>query len=145
MAGAAYGPGNNEIVDVVVPVPNAPSLGFVGRLLATLRNVPIQLDAELVSSSGGHAVLYIHGGGWTIPGSQVQFSQVTPWARQGLCVFSMNYPLTNPWKNRFPAALVSALRCVAWIRSQGFESVSIVGESAGGQVKTHNTSPPCVL
>ena len=121
MAGVAYGPGNNEIVDVVVPVPNAPSLGFVGRLLATLRNVPIQLDAELVSSSGGHAVLYIHGGGWTIPGSQVQFSQVTPWARQG-------NPRT-PWARRRGGSL-EVYRTAVSCRSR------LMGRSSAGFLPT---------
>jgi len=46
----------------------------------------------------------------------------------------MNYPLTTPLSNRFPAAIISTLRCLSWLKSQGFESVSIVGESAGGQL-----------
>jgi acetyl esterase/lipase len=65
---------------------------------------------------------------------QVQFQQLTPAARSGVTVFSMNYPLTTPFSNRFPTAVVSALRALAFLKERGFTSVTIVGESAGGQI-----------
>ncbi len=67
------------------------------------------------------------------PGSDVQLQQLTPWARAGHTVLSLNYPLA-PW-DRFPAALLSTLKAFSFLRSRkGIRHLKVVGESAGANL-----------
>jgi acetyl esterase/lipase len=77
-------------------------------------------------------VLFIHGGGWVAPGTQVQTQQLTAIARSGFQVFSINYPLAPA--DKFPSPLVSVLRALAWLKSRGHQRVALVGESAGANL-----------
>jgi acetyl esterase/lipase len=81
------------------------------------------------------ALLFIHGGGWVAVDSSYQLHQVVPLARAGFKVYSINYP--HAPEDPFPAAVLSTLRSLAWIRStEGYEQCSILGESAGGNIAT---------
>jgi acetyl esterase/lipase len=82
------------------------------------------------------ALLFIHGGGWVAVDSSYQLHQVTPLARAGFEVFSINYP--HAPEDPFPAAILSTLRSLAWIKGQrGYRSCTILGESAGGNISTY--------
>mmetsp|Transcript_12886 Transcript_12886/g.15620 ORF Transcript_12886/g.15620 Transcript_12886/m.15620 type:complete len:403 (+) Transcript_12886:3-1211(+) len=128
-----YGHLDREFMDCIVPVPhrqqNHP--GFFGTV------------KEIVTNTGGghiqvHAakrnvIVFFHGGGWVIEGSDVQLQQLTSWVREGFTVYSVNYPLSP--EHRFPIAIVSFLKALRTLKEKhGVESVHIVGESAGANI-----------
>jgi len=79
------------------------------------------------------AVLFVHGGGWVIPGNEVQTQQLTPYARAGFAVYSVNYPLAP--EHVFPQALVSVLKALRWLKvHRGHDRVICLGESAGANL-----------
>lgn len=128
-----YGHLDREFMDCIVPVPqrtqNHP--GFVSTV------------KEIISNSGGghtevHAaktnvIVFFHGGGWVIEGSDVQLQQLTSWVREGYTVYSVNYPLSP--EHRFPVAIISFLKALRYLKeNRSVESVHIVGESAGANI-----------
>lgn len=73
---------------------------------------------------------YAHGGGFVIASSEVLIHSVTMFCRSGFTVYSINYPLAP--KYPFPAALVSTLRAMSWLRvEKGIDRISVLGDSAG--------------
>ncbi|GBG34597.1 Neutral cholesterol ester hydrolase 1 [Hondaea fermentalgiana] len=81
------------------------------------------------------AVLYAHGGGWIAANSACLMHSVTPLARAGYDVYSIDYPLAP--RHRFPAPLVSTLRALAWMRMhEHHDEVLLMGDSAGGNLVT---------
>ena len=103
--GIPYGDGEDEALDEIVPT--------------TLASGPV--------------VLYAHGGGFVAVSSMLLNGTITPIARAGCRVYSIDYPLApeHPW----PAAVLSTLRALAWIRRRtGAGSVALVGDSAGGNL-----------
>ena len=146
-----YGPGKRENMDLVCPSMDLGYRpGFIQALASTFRNPP--LGHLLVHAQ--RVALFVHGGGWMIPGTKVQYQQLTPWARQDrVATFSMNYPLVGGdgplsslaccfrgargHSNAFPVPVVSVLRALACIRSTyGVCEISLVGESAGAGLVT---------
>ena len=55
------------------------------------------------------SVLFLHGGGWVAPGTDVQLQQLTPIARSGVDIYLINYPLAP--ESPFPEAVLSTLVC----------------------------------
>ena len=81
----------------------------------------------------GPVVLYAHGGGFVAVSSMVLNASITPLARAGCSVFSIDYPLApeHPW----PAPILSTLRAIVWIKKYtGAKSIALVGDSAGGNL-----------
>ena len=78
-------------------------------------------------------VLYAHGGGFVAVSSRLLIPSVTPLARAGCVVFSMDYPLApeHPW----PAAALSTLRAMRYVRKRTkADRIALVGDSAGGNL-----------
>ena len=78
-------------------------------------------------------VLYAHGGGFVAVSSRLLIPSVTPLARAGCVVFSMDYPLApeHPW----PAATLSTLRAMRYVRKRTkADRIALVGDSAGGNL-----------
>jgi len=80
------------------------------------------------------AILFGHGGGWVVPGTDVQVQQLTPLVRAGYELYAYNYPLAP--EDRFPVALVSTLKALDWMKRKGIKRVALLGESAGGNLVT---------
>eukprot|EP00300_Choanocystis_sp_HF-7_P009590 c16519_g2_i2.p1 GENE.c16519_g2_i2~~c16519_g2_i2.p1 ORF type:complete len:1428 (+),score=267.78 c16519_g2_i2:25-4308(+) len=96
-------------------------------------------DAKDKSECGGSqakcCMVYIHGGGWVSTNSWILVHSVTPFARLGMDVYCMDYPLAP--QDRFPTAIVSVLRCLAFIRATSpHKRICLFGDSAGGNLAT---------
>lgn len=88
------------------------------------------------------AILFGHGGGWVVQGTDVQLQQLTALARQGFAIYAFNYPLAP--EDRFPVALVSTLRALSWLKTEkGYERAALLGESAGGNLITMAAAVVC--
>merc|ERR1712196_398879 len=81
-------------------------------------------------------MLYVHGGGWVLPGHEANLSVVGCLARgTGLKTYSISYPLAPD--SPFPAAVVAVMRALSWLRdAEGHTKVRVVGESAGANIST---------
>eukprot|EP00911_Craspedida_sp_UC1_P001355 UC1_evm3s1021 len=89
-------------------------------------------DRELKEGtrSDNGAIFYVHGGGFVIASSEVLLHSVTHFCRDGFTVYSIDYPLAP--SDPYPAAVVSTLRALAYLRTQrGIERISLLGDSAG--------------
>ncbi len=78
-------------------------------------------------------VLYAHGGGFVAVSSMLLNASLTPIARAGARVFSMDYPLAPeyPW----PAAALSTLRAMRYVRKcTGADRIALAGDSAGANL-----------
>lgn len=82
------------------------------------------------------AILFGHGGGWVVPGTDVQLLQTPAVARGAdMALFPFNYPLAP--EDPFPAAVISSLRAMSYLKShRGYDAVALLGESAGGNLIT---------
>lgn len=82
-------------------------------------------------ASPGKAILYLHGGCYVI-GSAAAYrglaSQIA--ARTGVATFVADYRLAP--EHPFPAAFDDACRALDGMRAEGFETVALAGDSAGG-------------
>jgi acetyl esterase len=83
------------------------------------------------------ALVYFHGGGFTIGSIETHDRVCRQLARNGDClVFSVDYRLAP--EHRFPAAVDDAFDSLAWIRSEAnalgvdIERLAVGGDSAGG-------------
>jgi len=93
-----------------------------------------QLEARHYSLlENRHALLFLHGGGF-IAGNLDMYDALcsTLTIATGMDVFSLDYRLAP--ENRFPAALEDAYRTVQWLSSEGYDEISVVGDSAGGNI-----------
>ena len=77
------------------------------------------------------AILFVHGGAYRLGSARAYrgfASQIA--ARVGAAAFVLEYPLAPI--RPFPAAFEAVMEALPWLRSEGFEHVSLVGDSAGG-------------
>ena len=90
---------------------------------------------DLVLPSAGataEPIVYAHGGGFICASSELLTHSLTPLVRAGAPVYSIDYPLAP--EHPFPAAVVSILRTIAWVkRRTGCASLTLLGDSAGGR------------
>lgn len=122
---------------------------FRGHDVEKIANVPfrrvagrvLKLDVYRPSAgaTGRPALLYIHGGGWTVGDKREQgLPLLHHMARNGWVCFTANYRL-SPGAT-FPDHLVDAKAALAWIREHGVEYgadpsfVAVSGGSAGGHL-----------
>jgi acetyl esterase len=85
------------------------------------------------------ALLYLHGGGWTIGNLDTHDAVCRQIAqRAGLCVIAVDYRLAP--EHPFPAALDDAACALGWLHAQAEtlgiapNSVGVAGDSAGGNL-----------
>ncbi|KAA0596024.1 acetyl esterase/lipase [Azospirillum lipoferum] len=79
----------------------------------------------------GHAILFIHGGGYVLGTAKAYrglVSQIV--SRTGIPALTIDYPLAP--EASLPAAPDAALRAYAYLVEQGFGRIAIIGDSAGG-------------
>jgi acetyl esterase len=83
--------------------------------------------------------LYIHGGGFTVGGSEdTAYITSRMAAENGLVVVSVNYRLAPEWP--FPAGLDDCLAVLVWMRANGAaiggdpSRIAVAGDSAGGNL-----------
>ncbi len=120
-----------------------------GRAVERIASVPFRriagktlgLDVYRPSMPGEHrpALLYLHGGAWTVGSSREQgLPLLQHMARNGWVCFSANYRL-SPGAT-FPDHLIDVKAALAWIREHGSEYgadpsfVAVSGGSAGGHL-----------
>jgi acetyl esterase/lipase len=113
--GVKYGNGTREYLDVFTPCPSNHIHKTFYQFVRTICEVWKNHGHSVATSMSNPVVLYVHGGGWIMPGSDVQQQQLMPFVRQGSIVYSMNYPLA-PWA-RFPVPLLSVLRALHWLKA----------------------------
>jgi acetyl esterase/lipase len=107
---------------------------------ATVESQDLKVDVYLPaeSASPAPAVVYVHGGGWS-GGTRFESAPWQQWlADQGYAVFSIDYRLAPPprWQDA-----VGDVKCaLGWVRANAgtygadAASVSLIGDSAGGQL-----------
>jgi len=85
-------------------------------------------------------VLYIHGGAFRYCSKDTHWMMALSYARQGFCVFNINYRLAP--KYRFPAALEDASAALIWVHENAGDygcdpsKLVLAGESAGANLCT---------
>jgi acetyl esterase/lipase len=144
--------GAEGIVRSGVPVPSWRILvaaPFRGRRVEKIKNVPfrrvagriLKLDVyrDRTGETKRPALLYIHGGGWTVGDKREQgLPLLQHMARNGWVCFSANYRL-SPGAT-FPDHLSDVKAALVWIREHGAEYgadprfVAVSGGSAGGHL-----------
>lgn len=78
-----------------------------------------------------HVLVYLHGGGWVVGGLDSHEGVArTLCRRTGMAVLAADYRLAP--EHGFPAPLEDSLTVTRWAGGQGFVSVSVGGDSAGG-------------
>lgn len=115
--------------------------GFMMKLHHDVQMVPVMVDtvpAEWLIPQGAaadHALLYLHGGAWSLGSPEVYRRFVSGFAyasqRRALVI---DYRLAP--ENPFPAALDDCLTSYKWLLGQGLPAQKIVvaGDSAGGNL-----------
>lgn len=79
------------------------------------------------------AILFGHGGGWVVDGTDVQLGQLPPLARAGYSIFTFNYQLAP--EDPFPGSVISTLRAMSYLKThRGYNKIAMLGESAGGNL-----------
>jgi acetyl esterase/lipase len=149
-----YGNHPREIFDIIIPSSNKTSMTtnsimlFIKNIFDLLTMYPRGLlyvfvtkrlgyiPPELEKAKNYPALLFIHGGGYVAIDPCLQHSQLTPFARNGkFSVYSMSYP--HAPEDQYPTQLISTLRALSWLKTfHQHDSVTIVGESAGGALAT---------
>jgi len=122
---------------------------FKGRGVEKISNIPYRTVAGRVlkldmyrgsgDATGGPALLYVHGGGWTVGDKREQgLPLLHHLARNGWVCFSANYRL-SPGAT-FPDHLIDVKAALVWIREHGAQYgadtsfVGVAGGSAGGHL-----------
>ncbi len=106
------------------------------RLLLTPEGVPIRAYRPAAASKAERlpALVYFHGGGWTIGDVDTHDALCRQFAHGARCeVFSVDYRLAP--EAPFPAAVedcIAATRFVA--QTSGVEHIAVAGDSAGGNL-----------
>eukprot|EP00466_Bigelowiella_natans_P005638 jgi/Bigna1/138733/aug1.46_g13441 len=104
-----------------------------GEMLDVIWPTGQSFEGKLTACKG--AVLYAHGGGWVSCNSEVLLHSVTPLAREGFVVYSIDYPLSP--EATYPRAVFSVLKALSWMRERdGVNEVFLLGDSAGGGLVT---------
>ncbi|MEL6131865.1 MAG: alpha/beta hydrolase [Bacteroidota bacterium] len=94
------------------------------------------MDAEWVipaNADGKKAILFLHGGGYTVGSLQTHRAMVAKLALEaGIAALAIDYRLAP--EHRFPAALEDALHGYQYLLEKGYsaENITLVGDSAGG-------------
>ena len=79
------------------------------------------------------SILYVHGGGFVSVHRGVLNHSMTPLARAGFTVYSIDYPLAPDHK--YPNAIISVLKSLAHLKScYGVTAINLLGDSAGGSL-----------
>ncbi|GAB5363883.1 hypothetical protein AAMO2058_000921500 [Amorphochlora amoebiformis] len=109
-----YGAHKNELMDIIWPQGQS-------------------LEGKRIKHKG--SILYAHGGGFVCCNSEVLLHSMTPLARSGHVVYSIDYPLSPEAKH--PEAVISVLKALNWMRKRdGIKEVFLLGDSAGGNLIT---------
>jgi len=109
-----YGKRREEVLDVIWPM---------GRTL----------EGRKKQHRG--AILYAHGGGWISCNSEILLHSITPLARAGFVVYSIDYPLAP--ESTYPEPVFSVLKALSWMKVRdGCSEVFLLGDSAGGNLVT---------
>jgi acetyl esterase len=93
------------------------------------------------------ALLYVHGGGFTILSKETHWPMALSFARRGFCVFNINYRLAP--QHRYPAALADVCAAYVWLAKHAHEwgadlsQLVVAGESAGANLVTALTVAAC--
>ena len=78
-------------------------------------------------------IVYIHGGAFIAASSELCMHSISFLGRQGYTVYSVDYPLAP--ENKHPAALVSVIKSLAYIRATyNVSNITLFGDSAGGSL-----------
>lgn len=81
--------------------------------------------------ASGSAIIFIHGGGWTMGSKDAYRDDLEPLREAGRTVFNIEYPKAP--ERPHPFMLGSILSALQWIkREQGISHAHLVGDSAGG-------------
>ena len=119
--------------------PDAPDVALVQELRAG--TVPLRLYRPLGAAAGAvlPALVYFHGGGWTIGDIDTHDVLCRQLANAGGCaVVSVDYRL-GP-EQRFPAAVEDCVAATLWVREQAqtlkldASRMAVGGDSAGGNL-----------
>jgi acetyl esterase len=93
------------------------------------------------------ALLYVHGGGFTILSKETHWPMALSFARRGFCVFNINYRLAP--RHRFPAAIEDVCAAYTWLAEHAprwdadLSRLVLAGESAGANLVTALTVAAC--
>jgi acetyl esterase/lipase len=147
-----YGPHFRETMDVLVPCASSRALRGPLAVLYDLlclaccypvaawhylrRRVLRRELREIAGARGFPALCFVHGGGWVAIDASLQHHQSTALARAlGAAIYTINYP--HAPESAFPHSTLSTLRALRFLREeQGHAQVTLVGESAGGNLVT---------
>jgi acetyl esterase/lipase len=111
------------------------------HVYARIGGLPLELDLHRPTDAGDPlpAVLYLHGGGWSVGRRSDRFAErVEPVVEQGLAVASVSYRLTDV--ARWPAQLHDVRTAVRWLRANASDlrlradAIGAWGASAGGHL-----------
>ena len=102
--------------------------------------VELTLDVYRPRSLSGPlpAVLYIHGGGFSMLSKDTHWLMAMMFARRGYVVFNVNYRLAPQWP--YPAAIEDVCSAFTWVTQHAArygadtDRLVIAGESAGGNL-----------
>ena len=120
-------------VDAPMLLVTAPALEtFGGRASArSLGGVPIIEVHPAGAGTPGQAIIYLHGGAYTLYSARARLTSVLPIAeRTGLPVIAVDYTLAPT--ARWPRAIEETVAVIAALAAEGIGSVAIYGDSAGG-------------
>lgn len=108
---------------------------------ATIGGQPLHVDlAQPEASDARPAVLVIHGGGWQVGEREHVHGMIRLLALQGMVGVALEYRLTSPGVNTFPAAISDARCAVRFLRAHAAEHridparIGALGFSAGGHL-----------
>lgn len=96
------------------------------------------LEAKALDKGGkgGHAIVYVHGGGFVAANAAVLIQQAVTMTREGMTVYALDYPLAPG--DAFPNAIVSVLDSLKWLQTyRQVDRVTLVGDSAGGSLVSY--------
>ena len=111
-----------------------------GIVYREIDGLELTLDVYRPRSQSGPlpAVLYIHGGGFSMLSKETHWLMAMMFARRGFVVFNIDYRLAPKWT--YPAATEDACAAFTWIAENGdkygvdLDRLVIAGESAGGNL-----------
>ncbi len=102
-------------------------------------DIPVRVYVPVSAQTNGGALVFYHGGGWTIGDLETHDALCRRLAHHsGAKVFSVEYRLAP--ENPFPAAIDDAMVAYNWVRTQAehFEvdpkRIAVGGDSAGGNL-----------
>ncbi|PTQ11836.1 alpha/beta hydrolase [Sphingomonas oleivorans] len=101
--------------------------------------IPVRIHRPIKDAGALPALVYLHGGGWTIFSINTHDRLMREYAsRAGICVIGVDYSLSP--EVRFPRALEETIEVVRWLRRHGGEQgidpdrLATGGDSAGANL-----------